>query len=136
MNPDYRPYHPKWHRTPIPIFWWVRKRAYLKFTARELTSLFVAYSAVLLMVHVRAAGGSEEAYERFISWLQSPLVVALHVVVFIALLCHTVTWLNLAPKAMVIRLGGRRLPDAAIVLGHYAAWLSVSGLLAWVLVGT
>jgi fumarate reductase subunit C len=51
--------------------------------------------------------------------------------VLLALLFHTVTWLNLAPKAIVLHLGGRRLPDAAVLAAHYAAWLVVSAAVVW-----
>jgi fumarate reductase subunit C len=49
------------------------------------------------------------------------------------LLFHTLTWLHLAPRAMVVRLGGRRVPDAMVLLGQYAAWAGASALVAWVL---
>ncbi|MBI2404250.1 MAG: hypothetical protein HYV20_16240 [Gemmatimonadetes bacterium] len=69
---------------------------------------------------------------RFTAWLELPPVAALHVVVLLALLFHTVTWLHLAPRAMVVRLGGRRVPDLAVLLGHYGAWLAASALVVWV----
>lgn len=133
MNPAYRRYHPKWYRARMPIFWWLRKAAYVRFITRELTSVFVAYAAVLLVVQLRAVAAGPEALERFGAWLRLPPVAALHVVVLLALLFHAVTWLNLAPRAIVVRVGGRRLPDGAVLLGHYGAWLVASGLVAWVL---
>jgi fumarate reductase subunit C len=133
MNPGYRLYHPKWHRDRIPIFWWLRKISYVRFIARELTSLFVAYAVVLLVIEVRVLAQGPDAYAGFVAWLRSPPVAASHVVVLLTLLFHTITWLNLAPRAIVVRLGGRRVPDGLVLLGHYAAWLGASGLLAWVL---
>ena len=133
MNPAYRRHHPKWHRARMPIFWWLRKATYFRFIARELTSVFVAYAAVLLLVQLRAVAAGPEALARFTAWLRLPPVAALHVVVLLALLFHTVTWLHLAPRAMVVRLGGRRVPDVAVLLGHYGAWLAASGLVVWVL---
>lgn len=133
MNPAYRRHHPKWHRARMPIFWWLRKWSYFRFIARELTSLFVAYAAVLLLVELRAVGAGPEALARFTAWLRSPPVAALHVVVLLALLFHTLTWLHLAPRAMVVRLGSRRVPDVAVLMGHYGGWLAASGLVAWVL---
>lgn len=133
MNPAYRPYHPKWHRERMPIFWWLRRVAYTRFILRELTSVAVAYAAVLLLVQVRALARGPDAYARFAAWLRAPVVTALHVVLLLALLFHTVTWLHLAPRAMVIRLGGRRVPDALVLAGHYAAWIAVTGFVTWVL---
>ena len=129
MNPAYRRYHPKWYRARMPIFWWLRRVSYFRFIARELTSVFVAYAGVLLLVQVRSVAAGPEALARFTGWLQLPPVAALHVVVLLALLFHTITWLHLAPRAMVVRLGGRRVPDVAVLLGHYGA-----SLVVWVVV--
>ena len=135
MNPAYRPYHPKWHRERMPIFWWLGQLSYVKFITRELTSLAVGYAAVLLSAEVCALDRGAAAHARFLHFLAAPPVVAFHLLVCAALLFHTVTWLNLAPKALVLRLGGRRLPDGAVVAGHYLAWLLASGAVAWWLRG-
>ena len=135
MNDRYRLYHPKWHRRRIPIFWWLEKLCYTKFITRELTSLFVAYSALVLLVQTWAAGRGAEAYDRFLEWLARPAVVVLHALVLAAVLMHTITWLNLTPKALVLRLGGRRVPDAMVLLGHYAAWLGASAAIVWLVLG-
>lgn len=132
---DYRRYHPKWHRERLPIFWWLRKRAYAKFIGRELTSVFVAYAALLLLVEVRALAAGAQAHQALRAWLEDPLVVGFHVVVLLALLFHTVTWLNLAPKALVVHVGRRKIPAVLVLLGHYAAWGIVSLALAWLLLG-
>jgi fumarate reductase subunit C len=104
----------------------------VRFIARELTSLVVAYAVGLLLVQVYLAP-RPDGYARFVSALRSPPIVAFHVLVLLALLFHTVTWLNLAPRALVVRVAGRRVPAGLVLLGHYAAWVGVSGLLAWVL---
>ena len=43
----------------------------------------------------------------------------------------TFDWFKLAPKAMPVQLGEKKLPDQVIVIGHYVAWawypLSCSG---------
>ena len=135
MNPEYKTYHPRWHRKRLPIFWWLVRPAYTKFISRELTSLAVGYAALLLLVQSWALARGQETYASFQSWLSSTPAVLLHSVVLLVLLFHTVSWLNLAPKALVLRIGGRRLPDAAVVVSHYVAWLSVSAFLAWMLIG-
>lgn len=129
MNPEYKLYHPKWYRERMPIFWWLEKLSYVKFIVRELTSLAVGYAAVLLTVQVWMAGRGEEA--RFTRFLQSPPVLIFHTLVFAALLFHSVTWLNLAPKAMVVRIGHRQVPPPIVLIAHYLAWLAASALLIW-----
>jgi fumarate reductase subunit C len=135
MNPAYRPHHPKWYRDRMPIFWWLGQLSYVKFITRELTSLAVGYGVVLLLVEVVALKRGEAAHARFVHLLANPAVVAFHVLVCAALFFHAITWLNLAPKALVVRIGGRRLPDRAVVAGHYLLWLAASGLVIWLLNG-
>lgn len=134
-NPRYRRYHPRWWRRRMPIFWWLGRAPYTRFIVRELTSLFVAYAALLLLALVWNVARGPEAYEAFLGWLATPWVLAFHVFTLLALLLHTITWLNLAPKAIVIRLGGRRLPDGFVVAAHYAALVATSALLAWLVLG-
>jgi fumarate reductase subunit C len=136
LNPDYTPFHPKWYRRRIPIFWWLRKRAYVKFIARELTSPFAAYAALLLLIQVWALASGAVTYSRFMSLLARGPVILWHAFVLLCLLFHSITWLNLAPKALVLRLGKKRLPDWTVRVAHYAAWFAVSAFTAWILIGT
>ncbi len=134
-NPKYELYHPKWYRKRLPIFWWLERFSYAKFITRELTSLAVGYTAMLLIAQVWFLSSGEQAYERFLSVLRSPAVLVFHGIVLLFLLFHSITWLNLAPRALVLRVGSKRLPDVAVLAGHYAAWLSATALLVWYLVG-
>ncbi len=109
-NPKYDLYHPKPYRKRFPIFWWLERFSYVKFIARELTSVAVAYAAILLITQVWFLSGGEQEYERFLAFLQSPAVLVIHGVVLLALLFHSVTWLNLAPKALVVHVGGSAFP--------------------------
>lgn len=133
MNEAYRRHHPKWYRARMPIFWWLRQLAYTRFIVRELTSLAVAYAALLLLAEVYVLGAGPDAFARFSAWLGSPFALVLHGLLLVALLFHSVTWINLAPRALVLRVARRRLSDAFIVLGHYIMWLAATVLLAWVL---
>ncbi len=131
VNPNYKLYHPKLHRRRMPIFWWLERFSYTKFITRELTSLAVGYSAILLMIQVWALSRGEASYERFLSWLRWPPALVFHTLVLAALVFHAVTWLNLAPKAIVVRVGSRRLPERAVLIAHYLAWLAATALLFW-----
>jgi fumarate reductase subunit C len=55
-------------------------------------------------------------------------VIALGFVLF-----HTVTWFNLAPHALAVRLGGMRVPNLLISGPHYALWLALSAAVLWFL---
>jgi len=117
----------------MPIFWWVHKWIHMRFILRELTSVFVAFYAVVLLFHVRSVAVGPEAYAAFLAWLRSPPALALHGVALVMVLFHSVTWFNLAPKALVVRVGEQRIPGWIIAGMNFAAWGVFSGVLAWIL---
>jgi fumarate reductase subunit C len=131
-NPNYTRYHPKWYRVRIPIFWWIHKWAYLKFILRELTSLSVASYVLVLLFQIRALAAGEGAYKEFSAWLASPLSIVLHSIALLFVLFHTITWFNLAPKAMVIRMGKTRIAGPIIAVMNYIAWGVVSVVVGWI----
>jgi fumarate reductase subunit C len=100
---------------------------------RELSSVFIAYFAVLLMMLLRALSQGPEDYLAFLEWLKKPSVIALNAVSLFFVLFHTITWFNLAPRAMVIRLYGRRVPDLLIAGANYGAWVVVSVAVGWLI---
>lgn len=134
-NPEYTPFHPRWYRRRMPISWWLRKWAYTRFIIRELTSLPVGYTALLLVAMAWALARGPEAHEAFIAWLQTPWVVVFHLLILVGLLYHTITWLKLAPKALVFRVRGRKVPDAVVSGSHFAGWIVLSALVFWFLAG-
>jgi fumarate reductase subunit C len=127
----YSRYHPKWYRRPVSVWWWLGSWRYAKFVLRELTSLAVAYTALLLLWKLRALATSREAYEAFTTRMQSPFWMTLNALALVMVLYHAVTWFNLTPKAMVVRVGGRRVSDWAISGANYVLWAAVSIFLAW-----
>lgn len=133
MTPRRRRFHARWHRRRTPIFWWLEKGAYVHFIVREMTSLAVAYAALLLVVQVAVLGAGEAAHERFAAALASPWAIAWHALVLVGLLYHALTWLHLAPKAMVVKLAGRRVPNVAVLAGHYLGWIAASALVVLLL---
>jgi fumarate reductase subunit C len=132
-EPPYTLYHPRWYRRRVSVWWWLQNRSYSGFVLRELTSVFVAFFAVVYLWQLHALAQGPEAYERFLARLRTPLFLALDTVVFLFVLFHTITWFNLTPKAMVLRVRGKRVPDWAIVGSNYVAWLVLSGTVAFVL---
>ncbi len=130
---EYTLYHPRWYRQRVSTYWWLWKWPYLKFVLRELSSVFVAYFVVLTLAQVRCLSAGPEAYAEFRQWMKNPFFLLLNGVSFIFVLLHTMTWFNLAPRAMVLRVRGARVPDAWIAGANYVAWLGVSGGVAWLL---
>ena len=103
------------YRRPVSTWWWVRRRSYFVFVMRELSSIFIAWFVVFLLVLVAAVGRGGTAYQAFLDFAASPVVVAVNVVTFAFVVLHTVTWFSLTPKAMVVRSGGWPLPAWAVI---------------------
>jgi fumarate reductase subunit C len=122
------------YRPPVSIFWWAHRRSYLLFVLRELSSVFVAWFVVFLLLLVGAVHRGPAAYQAFLEWSATPWVLVLNLVALAFVLLHAVTWFNLAPKALVVRLQGQRVPPRAVAAGHFGAWLAASAVVAWILV--
>jgi fumarate reductase subunit C len=129
----YTLHHPKWYRRPVSVWWWLQSWRYTRFVLRELSSLSVAYFAMIIVWKIRAFAAGPEAYASFLSRMESALFLLLNAAAFLFVLFHAVTWFNLAPKAMVIRLGGRRVPDWVIQGLNYLVWIVLSVVAVWVL---
>ena len=130
-RPAYTEYHPRWYRPRMSTWWWLRSGHYLAFILRELSSVFVAWSVVYLLLLVRAVSQGEASYQQLVSWSRSPGILVVNVVSLIFVVYHAVTWFNLAPQAMVVHLRGWRMPGAWIAASNYGAWALVSALVAW-----
>lgn len=131
-GPSCTPYHPKWYRHRMSVWWWLKRWPFTKFVLRELTSVFVAYYALLTLCQVRAVAAGPEGYGRFASMLASPGFLVLNAVAFVAVAFHSVTWFRLAPKAMGLTVRGKRVPDAAIAAANFGAWAVLSAIVAWI----
>jgi fumarate reductase subunit C len=131
----YTRHHPRWHRERMPIFWWLRGPPYVFFIARELTSLAVGYAALLLLVEVWLLGQGPDAHAALRAVLERPGVVVFHGLVLAAAAFHAITWIGLAPRALVLRFGNRRVPPGLVLAGHYGAWAAVSAAVVWLLTG-
>jgi fumarate reductase subunit C len=67
--------------------------------------------------------------------MSTPVAICLNVLIFGAVLFHALTWFHLAPKAMEVRLSGKRVPDLLIIVSNYIGWLVVSAVVAWLWLG-
>ena len=122
------------YRPGRDAFWFARSRASAVFVLRELTSVFVAWTIAFLLLLAEAvlSGG----YADFTALAARPWMIALNVVALAATCFHAITFLNLAPKATVVRLDGWRVPAWMIQGGNHSAWLVVSAVIAYVVLRT
>lgn len=118
-------------RRPVSVWWWTRKRTYFVFVMRELSSIFLAWFVVFLLLLLRAVTAGEAAYDDFLDLAATPWMLALNGVAGVFLLLHVVTWFSLTPQAMALRVRGRKVPPVAIIGGQYAGLAVVSAFVAW-----
>jgi fumarate reductase subunit C len=129
--PAYTPYHPRWYRARVSVYWWLGQWRYLKFILRELSSIFVAAFVIITLFQLRALRYGPEAYARFEHWLQTPAAIVLNAISFFFVVFHAITWFNLTPHALPVRIRGKRLPALLVAAPNYVVWLFVSAAVAW-----
>lgn len=123
------------YKPRVPLLWWLRRRTYTAFVLRELSSVFVGWFVVFLLLMVRAVAGGPASYQSFLDLAANPWMVALNVVSLAFVLYHAVTFVNLTPQAMVVKVRDRRIPPRVLAGSVYLAWIVVSAVLAWLVVG-
>ncbi len=107
--------------------WWRRDPFFLRYMAREFTSIFVvAYALILLAGLIRLSQG-EGAFGDWLDGLASPASVAFHVVLFAVFAYHTWSWFRIMPKTMPpVLVAGHRLSARAITGIGVCAAIGVS----------
>lgn len=132
-GPLYREYHPRWLRPRISTYWWLGNWPYVKFILRELSSIFVAWFVIYLLMLIHAVSRGEDGYESFLDFSAQPIVLTVNVVTFFFIVFHALTWFAVAPQAIVAHLGKKRVPPTLIAASHYGAWVVVSAFIFWLL---
>ncbi len=134
--PIYTEFHPRWYRKRMGTLWWLHRRSYLLFALRELSCVFIAWFVIFLLLLVHAVGAGSRNYQRFLDWAANPWVITLNIATLLFVVLHAVTWFNLAPKAIVVRARGRRVPSSFIAGTNYLAWVVISAIVAWLVLRT
>ena len=117
----------------MSTYWWLGKWPYVKFILRELSSVFVAWFVVYLLLLVRAVSRGEPSYRAFLDLSANPVMLAVNVIAFFFITFHALTWFAVAPQAIVAHIGKKKVPAILIAAGHYGAWLVVSAFIFWLL---
>jgi len=125
----------KLYRPRVSTYWWLFQRSYLKFILREISSVFVAWTVILILAQLYALSQGPQAWADLQQCLQTPALLAVNAVTFVFVVFHTVTWFYAAPRAMVVRVRGKRIPEFLIAGPHYVAWLVLSAVVAWLILG-
>lgn len=120
-------------RTMSTTTWYMRNGRYRVYVLRELTSFLVAFYCFLTIFALAVlASDSPDRWNAFLASQQGTGMVIFHALALLYFLFYqTMPWFKLAPKAMPVQLGEKKLPDSIIIIGHYVAWLVVSAVIFW-----
>ena len=111
--------------------WYMRKGRYKVYMLREMTCLLVGFYSFLVIFGL-AALVSAERWDAFLASQQNAAMIAFHGFALIYFLIYqTFAWFELAPKAMPLQIGEKKLPDSYIVIAHYVAWAVLSAFVFW-----
>ena len=113
--------------------WYMRNGRYKIYVLRELTSFLVAfYSFFTICALAIIASGDAARWDSFIAAQQTTGWIVFHSLALLYFLFfQTFPWFKLAPKAMPVQVGDKKLPDSYIIIGHYVAWIIISAFILW-----
>ena len=95
--------------------WWKRNAFYIRYMAREVTAVFVAAYALVLLVGVVRLSQGEAAFNGWLQALKSPLSLVFHLVLLATFVYHTWSWFNIMPITMpMMFVGGKRVQPGTI----------------------
>ena len=113
--------------------WYMRNKRYKVYVMRELTSFLVAFYSFLTIIALAAlASDSPDRWNAFLATQQGMGMMIFHALALLYFLFfQTFPWFKLAPKAMPVYLGEKKLADIYIIIGHYVAWVVISVFILW-----
>ena len=95
--------------------WWKRNAYYTRYMAREVTAVFVAAYAVVLLAGLVRLNQGEAAFNGWLQYLKTPWMLVFHVIVLATFVYHTWSWFKIMPKTMPIMfVGGKRVQPGTI----------------------
>ncbi|HEY5776936.1 MAG TPA: hypothetical protein VIS57_12665 [Xanthomonadales bacterium] len=113
--------------------WYMRNGRYKVYVLRELSSFLVTFYSFLTISALAAlAANSPDKWDAFLASQQATGMMVFHgLALLYFLFFQTFPWFKLAPKAMPVYMGEKKLPDSYIIIGHYVAWVVVSVFILW-----
>ena len=113
-----------------PFNWWLKRRGYVLYMIRELTSVPIAVWWLLFLFELARLRDGSGGYRPLEGWF-----VAVSVVCLAAAVWHSYTFLNLAGLIMRVPLGDRTVQPRVIVSAAFGGFalitVVVAGLIVW-----
>ena len=114
--------------------WFLTHARYKNYILHEVTCIFIAIYAVILIVGLFRLGQGPEAWQGWLDALRSPLGIIFHILAFVFAVIHTWSWFKVVPQAMRIQRGTDFVPGNLIIGAHYGV-LAVISLFVLILAG-
>lgn len=112
--------------------WWLKHPYFKKYMAREATVLPLVFFLVCLLAGLYCLLQGADSWQGWLQFMQSPVVIAINALAFVASLFHAWTFFQLFPRVMPLRAGGHSVPPNLIVLGQWLGVAAVMVLFAWI----
>jgi fumarate reductase subunit C len=106
--------------------WWRQNTFFVKYMIREATALFVLLYCAILITGLYQLNNGNAAWNAWLANLTHPVFIVFHCTALAATLYHTVTWFQLAPKIMVVRIGGWTAPVKLMLAGQWVGFAACS----------
>lgn len=110
--------------------WWLKQQRYVNYMMREVSSLFIGLFSLLMVCGLFQLSQGEEAFTSWTDTLWNDMFI-LSVVMLIFSAYHSYTWFKVTPKAMPLKLSGKRIAGSIIIGAHLLAWALASAFV-WI----
>lgn len=110
--------------------WWLRQQRYVSYMMREVSSLFIGLFSLLMVCGLFQLSRGEEAFTSWtdVLWNSMPILSA---VMLVFATYHSYTWFKVTPKAMPLKMSGKRILGSIIIGAHLLAWALASAFV-WI----
>ena len=116
---------------PVPITWWLHNRRYFLFMVRESTCVFVALFVLVYLYQLFLVSRGANVHDTFLESLRSVPFVVGYAIVLVFALYHSITWLGVAARIQIVRVGRLTVRPSLVALGIYLSWVVASAVVAW-----
>jgi fumarate reductase subunit C len=96
---------------------------------REISAALIGAYILIIVVGVVRLSQGQAAYEAFLSAVWSQFGITFSIVALLFAFYHSYTWFQVTPKAMPLRLAGKRVPGSVIVAAHWLGFAVASAAL-------
>lgn len=114
--------------------WFMTQARYKNYILHEVTCIFIAIYAVILIFGLFRLGQGPEAWQGWLDGIRSPISVIFLLLALAFSVIHTFSWFKVVPQAMRIQTGESFVPGNLIVGAHYGI-LAVVSLFVLILAG-